>query len=150
MTSVEEQNMNIIRRWMEEGWNKGNYDVAYDVISPTMQVHGAGGQRVSMGPEGLAQLIKTWRDAFPDGYMTIEDLFADGEYIVIRNTWHGTQTGEFYGIPPSGKWVDIQSIGIDRVVDGKVVEGWGELDMLGAMQQMGVVPPIGPSRGNES
>ena len=143
----EEQNMAIIRRWMEEGWNKGNYDVAYEVISPQMQVHGAGGQKVNMGPEGLAQLIKTWREAFPDGYMTIEDLFAEGDTIVIRNTWHGTHKGEFYGIPPTGKWVDITSIGIDRIVDGKVVEGWGEVNMLGAMQQMGVIPS--PGGGSE-
>jgi len=142
-TTVEEQNMDIIRRWMEEGWNKGNYDVAYEVISPDMQVHGAGGQQISMGPEGLADLIKTWRDAFPDGHMTIEDLFAEGDTICIRNTWHGTHQGEFYGIAPTGKWVDITSIGIDRIVDGKVVEGWGEVNMLGAMQQMGVIPAPG-------
>ena len=72
--------------------------------------------------------------------MSIDDLFAEGDTVVIRNTWHGTQTGDFYGVPASGKRVEISSIGIDRVVDGKVVEGWGELNMLGAMQQMGAMP----------
>jgi len=138
--SQEARNMAIIRRWMEEGWNNGNYEVAYEVISPTMQVHGAGGQPIQMGPAGLADLIRTWRNAFPDGYMTIEDLFARGDTIVIRNTWHGTHKGAFYGIAPTNRWVEITSIGMDRIVDGKVVDGWGEVNMLGAMQQMGVLP----------
>ena len=89
---------------------------------------------------GLIELIKTWHAAFPDGYMTIEDHWADGDIVVIRNTWHGTHTGDFYGVAPSGKKIEITSIGVDRVRDGKVVEGWGELNMLGAMQQMGAIP----------
>ena len=142
-TDLEQRNMDTIRRWNDDGWNGRNIEVAWEVISPQMQVHGAGGQQVNMGPEGLIQLITTWRTAFPDGQMSIDDLFAEGDTVVIRNTWRGTQTGEFYGIPASGKWVEISSIGIDRVVDGKVVEGWGELNMLGAMQTMGAMPPFG-------
>jgi steroid delta-isomerase-like uncharacterized protein len=145
-TAEEEQNMAIIRRWNDEGWTGKNYEVAHELISPDMLVHGAGGQKVNMGPEGLIELIKTWHAAFPDGYMTIEDHFAEGDIVVIRNTWHGTHTGDFYGVPPSGKFIEITSIGIDRVEDGKVVEGWGELNMLGAMQQMGAIP--GPTGGS--
>src|SRR6185437_8064111 len=96
--SQEEANIAVIRRWNEEGWNRGNYDVAYDVISPSMQVHGAGGQSVKMGPDGLIDLIKTWRAAFPDGYMTVDDIFAEGDTVVIRNSWHGRHLGDFYGI----------------------------------------------------
>ena len=64
----------VIRRWNEEGWSGGKYDLAYEIISPNMQVHGAGGQAVGMGPDGLIDLIKTWRTAFPDGHMEIDDL----------------------------------------------------------------------------
>ena len=139
MTTPEEAK-DIIRRWNEEGWNKGNYDVAYEVISPDMKVHGAGGQIVNMGPDGLIELIKTWRAAFPDGHMSVDDIFAEGDIVVIRNTWTGTHKGEFYGIAPTDNSVSVSSIGFDRVVDGKVVEGWGELDMLGMMQQLGAIP----------
>jgi hypothetical protein len=76
-----------------------------------MQVHGAGGQAVGMGPDGLIDLIKTWRTAFPDGRMEIDDLIVEGDTVAIRNTWHGTQTEEFYGIPPSGKSVAVTSVG---------------------------------------
>ena len=134
----------VIRRWNEEGWSQGNYDLAYEIISPDMKVHGAGGQEIGMGPDGLIGLIRTWRAAFPDGYMSIEDLVVEGDLVGVRNSWHGTQTGEFYGIPPSGKRVDVTSIGLDRVVDGKVVEGWGEMDMVGMMQQLGAMPLVGP------
>jgi steroid delta-isomerase-like uncharacterized protein len=139
-TPEEQRNLDIIKRWNDEGWSGKKYDVAYELISPNMIVHGAGGQQVNMGPDGLIELIKTWHAAFPDGYMTIEDHWADGDIVVIRNTWHGTHTGDFYGVPPSGKKIEITSIGLDRVRDGKVVEGWGELNMLGAMQQMGAMP----------
>jgi predicted ester cyclase len=134
----------IIRRWNDEGWSGGNYDLAHEIIAPVMTVHGAGGQAVGMGPEGLVDLIRTWRTAFPDGKMTVDDLIVDGDLVGIRNTWHGTQTADFYGIPATGKTVHVTSIGIDRVKDGQVVEGWGELDMVGMMQQLGAMPMVGP------
>jgi predicted ester cyclase len=134
----------VIRRWNDEGWTAGNFDVAYELIAPTTTVHGAGGQAVGMGPEGFIGLLKAWRAGFPDGYMTIDDLLVDGELGVIRNTWHGTHEGDFYGVPPSGKRVAVTCIGIDRVVDGRVTEGWGELDMVGMMQAIDALPLVGP------
>lgn len=134
----------VIRRWNNEGWSGGKYDLAYEIIAPVMTVHGAGGQAIGMGPDGLIDLIRTWRTAFPDGTMSIDDIIVEGDLVAIRNTWHGTQTAEFYGIPASGKWVDVTSIGIDRVVNGQVAEGWGELDMVGMMQALGAFPMIGP------
>src|SRR5205085_2187159 len=65
MSQVEE-NKRLFYRWFNEAWNQGEYAVAHEIISPQMQVHGAGGQRVEMGPEGLISLIETWRTAFPD------------------------------------------------------------------------------------
>jgi steroid delta-isomerase-like uncharacterized protein len=143
MSSPEEAK-EIIRRWNAEGWSGGKYDLAYEIISPDMVVHGAGGQTVGMGPDGLIDLIKTWRTAFPDGRMEIDELIVEGDTVAIRNTWHGTHRAEFYGVPPSGKAVAVTSVGIDRVRDGLVTEGWGELDMVGMMQQMGALPIVGP------
>jgi predicted ester cyclase len=142
--SASEEAKEVIRRWNEEGWSGGRYDLAYEIISPNMQVHGAGGQAVGMGPDGLIDLIKTWRTAFPDGRMEIDALIVEGDTVAIRNTWYGTQTEEFYGIPASGKSVAVTSVGIDRVQGGLVTEGWGELDMVGMMQQMGALPMVGP------
>lgn len=143
MSSPEEAK-EIIRRWNEEGWSGGKYDLAYEIISPDMTVHGAGGQTVGMGPDGLIDLIKTWRTAFPDGRMEIDELIVEGDTVAIRNSWYGTHDADFYGVPPSGKAVAVTSIGLDRVRDGLVTEGWGELDMVGMMQQMGALPMVGP------
>jgi predicted ester cyclase len=76
--------------------------------------------------------------------MEIDALIVEGDTVAIRNTWYGTQTEEFYGIPPSGKSVAVTSVGIDRVQGGLVTEGWGELDMVGMMQEMGALPVVGP------
>jgi predicted ester cyclase len=142
--STSEDAKAVIRRWNDEGWSGGNYDLAHEIIAPVMTVHGAGGQSVGMGPDGLIDLIKTWRTAFPDGKMTVDDIIVEGDLVGIRNTWHGTQTESFYGIPPSGKQVHVTSVGLDRVTDGQVAEGWGELDMVGMMQQLGAMPVVGP------
>ena len=97
--SGSEDPKEVIRRWNEEGWSGGKYDLAHEIISPNMQVHGAGGQAVGMGPDGLIDLIRTWRTSFPDGRMEIDDLIVEGDTVAIRNTWYGTQGAEFYGIP---------------------------------------------------
>jgi predicted ester cyclase len=140
-----EQNKAIIRRWLEEGWTNGNLAVADELIDPGFVVHGAGGQAVPTGPEGAKQLVSAWRTGFPDGRMNIDDLFAEDDKVVIRMTWVGTHTGDFYGRAATGRPVSVTSIGIDRVANGKIVEGWGEVDMLGLYEQIGVIQrPGGP------
>lgn len=138
--STLEENKAIFDRWFREAWNAGNFDVADEVIDPNFTVHGAGGQPIQPGLEGVKGLVREWRSAFPDGYMDIQDVVAEGDKVVARMTWYGTHTGTFYGTPPTGKKVAVTSIGIDRIENGKIVEGWGELDMLGMMRQLGVIP----------
>jgi len=136
-TAEEEAAMAVIRRWCDEGWTKGHVEVADEIIHPNFKVHGAGGQVVEPGIEGLKQLIQTWRTGFPDAVQRVDDIFAVGDKVCVRLTWEGTHLGEFLGVPPSGKKVSVGTIGIDRVVDGKVVEGWGELDMYGLFMTIG-------------
>ena len=142
-----EENKAIIRRWLEEGWTRGNLAVADEVIDVGFVVHGAGGQAVPTGPEGVKQLVSAWRTGFPDGRMIVDDMLAEGDKVVIRMTWRGTHNGVFYGIAPTGRQVSVTSIGIDRVANGKIVEGWGEIDMLGLYQQIGAISPPGQGQG---
>jgi 4-oxalocrotonate tautomerase family enzyme len=127
-------------RWFDELWNKKNYDIVYEYVDTNFTAHGAGGQDIKMGPEGPKDMVKAWHAAMPDGRMTIDDIVTDGDLSTIRMTWRGTHTGQFYNVPASGKKIEVTSIGIDRVVNGKITEGWGELNMLGMMQQMGAIP----------
>lgn len=129
--------------WFEELWNKKNYDFAFKRVSPNFTAHGAGGQEIKQGPDGVSAMVREWHKAFPDAHMTMDEVITEGELSTIRMTFTGTHTGEFYGIKPSGKKIKVTSIGIDRVVDGMITEGWGELDMFGMMQQMGVIPSPG-------
>lgn len=141
-----EHNVAVMREWLAEGWSKGNVDVADHLVSTEFLVHGAGGQSVKSGPDGVKDLVRAWRVAFPDGVMSVLEDIPEGDKVGVRLLWRGTHLGEFYGIPPSGKKVECISFGIDRVgTDGKICEGWGELDMLGLMQQVGAMPAMGPS-----
>jgi predicted ester cyclase len=149
-TAQEEAAMAVIRRWCDEGWTQGKVEVAEELIDPGFKVHGAGGQIVEPGIEGLKQLITQWRTGFPDAVQRVDDIFAVGDKVCVRLTWEGTHLGEFMGVPASGKKVSVGTIGIDRVVNGKVVEGWGELDMLGLLTTIGGVTMTAPGSGGGS
>jgi predicted ester cyclase/ketosteroid isomerase-like protein len=135
----------LFSRWFEELWNKKNYAITQELVDKDFTAHGAGGQDIKQGPDGVAGMVKVWHQAFPDGHMTMDDIITEGDLSVIRMTFRGTHTGEFYNVQPSYKKIEVTSIGIDRVVDGKILEGWGELNMLGMMQQMGAIPAADPA-----
>ena len=80
------------------------------------------------------------RNAFPDITYTVEELIAEGDKVVARWSAEGTHLGDFVGIPPTHKQVRFSGIEIIRVVDGKAIEEWEELDRLGLMTQLGVIP----------
>jgi pSer/pThr/pTyr-binding forkhead associated (FHA) protein/ketosteroid isomerase-like protein len=132
--------MTLFTRWFDELWNKKNYTITQELVDPEFTAHGAGGQDIKQGPNGVADLVRTWHKAFPDGRMIMDDIITEGELSVIRMTFRGTHQGDFYGTPASGNRVEVTSIGIDRVVNGKISEGWGELNMLGLLQQIGAIP----------
>ncbi len=78
--------------------------------------------------------------AFPDSHFTIEDLIAVGDTVVVRYTARGTHQGNLMAIPPTGKQVSVTAIGIFRIGNGIAVEEWLNIDDLGMLQQLGVVP----------
>ena len=85
------------------------------------------------------------RRAFPDYAGTNVDQIAEGEKVANRFVFLGTHLGEFEGVTPTGKRVEFIGHSIDRVVEGKIVESWVEVVMLGVMQQLGAVPEQGQS-----
>ena len=91
--------------------------------------------------EGVMELFRTYRAAFPDLRMEAADIIASDDKGVARVIASGTQTGEFMGMPPSGKRIEVQLIDIMRFDDaGSVCEHWGVMDMLSMLQQLGAVP----------
>ena len=95
------------------------------------------------GPELVRKHLEAIRTTFPDFTMSIEGIFAEGDYVITRVTGSGTHLGEWMSIKPSGREVLLKGINIDRVEDGKIAEHWGEADTIGMLMQMGVDPFVG-------
>ena len=137
-----EQNKTIARQFFEDAYNTGNVDLLEQLLAPTY-VDEKAPPGTPVGPQGIAQVITMFRRAFPDLRFTIEDQIAEGDRVATRYTFRGTQQGELMGIPPTGKQVSIGGVSIYRITDGKMQQAWIEYDMLGMLQQLGVVPPAG-------
>ena len=136
-----EDNKMLLRRFFE-AWNEGKLDDCYALLAPEIVDH-AVPPGFPPGLEGVKQSTALVRNAFPDGQFTIEDLIAEGEEVMVRWTVRATHTGNFFGIPPTGKQVAVAGIDIARIADGKAVEHWRIFDQLGLLQQLGVVPAPG-------
>jgi len=140
---MSDQNKALARRAIEEVWNQANLGLIDELVAPNATFHDAnvpGG--TFSGPEGMKQLVQIYRGAFPDVRMTINDQIAEGDQVVTRWTATGTHKGELMGIAPTGKYATVTGVDIDRYQDGKVVEAWASYDMLGLLQQLGVVPSL--------
>jgi len=138
-----EENKAAVRRFYEEVWGKGNLDVADELSVENFVDHNPVDPNLPPGIEGFKQIVPMFRTAFPDLQFTVEDLIADGDKVVSRLTIRATHKGEFMGILPTGKQATITAIDIVRIVDGKMVERWGEVDMFRLMQELGGIPPTG-------
>ena len=138
--SVEENKAND-RRLIEEGWNQGNTAVFDELLAANYVAHDPTGP--IHGPEGFKQFYATYRTAFPDTHLAIEDQIAEGDKVTTRWTGTGTHQGPLMGIPPSGKHVTVTGITITRFADGKAVEAWFNFDALGMLQQIGAIPTPG-------
>jgi steroid delta-isomerase-like uncharacterized protein len=92
------------------------------------------------GAELAKELFARLLRAYPDLHIAIEDLIAERDKIVSRNTVTGTHQGEYMGIPPSGKSVTYNEVIITRWADGRMVETWAVVDVLAQMRQLGVIP----------
>lgn len=134
-----EENKATIRRYVEEAWNKGNVSIMDELMAAHYVRHMA----ISAPPltrEGQKQRILGFRRAFPDLQLIIEDMLAEGEKVSFRLTLRGTHQDEFMRVPPTGKQIVVGAVDVARFEDGKVVEQWGQTDMLGLLQQLGAIP----------
>jgi steroid delta-isomerase-like uncharacterized protein len=135
-----EENKAIFRRYVEEVSNEGNLELA-DEIFDRYTAHQSDGSTEERGPEDVKRFIGEFRQAFPDFRSVIEDQVAEGDKVVTRWKASGTHQSEFRGIAPTGNRIEVTGIGIFRFSEeGKVVESWDNMDQLGMMRQMGVIP----------
>ena len=142
---MSDQNETILHRWFEEVWNKGRAEAIDEMFACDGIVHGLAGESSEelCGPEGFKPFFQSFRNAFPDLKVTVEDTVSEGDKVVARCTVRGTHTGEGIGIAPTEQPVEFSGICIVRVKDGQVVEAWNNFDFMKMFQQMGVMQPPG-------
>jgi steroid delta-isomerase-like uncharacterized protein len=139
-----EENKALVRRYIQEFVDRGNLDLSEELFAPDFVRFGAGPHQES-GVEELKQFFVMLHSGFPDFQSTVEELFSEGDKIVLRFRFRGTHQGEFMGIAPTGKQVTMAGIDIFRIADGKITELWNQEDVLGMMQQLGAIPGEGQS-----
>jgi steroid delta-isomerase-like uncharacterized protein len=134
---MSEQNKAVVRRLLEEGFNKGNEQVIDELVAPNYATREEEVRQI--GREGFKELTAAFRTAFPDGRMVIEDIIAEGNRVVTWAYFTGTHRGPLEGIPPTGRRVKVKDADLFRVENGRVVESSTTFDRLGMLKQLGVI-----------
>ena len=141
-----EQNKAIVRRWFEEGWDTGNLDVADELFADDYVHHEPDPYLAEInGPEHARQHHTTHRRGFPDLQVTIEDVLAEDDDVVVRWTAHGTHADTFHGVPATGNLVQIMAISWYHLKNGKITESCGGWDTFSLMQAMALLPRREPT-----
>lgn len=137
-----QQNEKIIKRYFEEAWNQGKLEVLDEIIAPDYVNHSPGMPNPLPGPEGLKPIIEGLRKAFPDLHFTIENMVVTENQVAIHSIMSGTHEGDLFGLPATGKKVNVNQLQIERIENGKIVEHWRQSDDLGMMRQLGQIELI--------
>jgi steroid delta-isomerase-like uncharacterized protein len=133
-----EENKALARRFVEEVYNQGNVDAVDILVSDQFVRHGIGG--TLRGTQIIKDRVNAVRKGFPDFHITIEDALAEGDKVILRQTHTGTHLGEFAGVAATGVQMQTTEISILRIADGRIREGWVNVDQLTMLRQIGALP----------
>jgi predicted ester cyclase len=142
--SSVEHNKAISRRWID-AFNERDDAAQADVLGPDYIGHApASLEPVPLDSEAWTQFLAGFVEGFPDLRLTVEDAVGEGDLVAQRVHFAGTHTGEFQGLPPTGRRVEFSGLELNRFVDGRVAQHWFQLDGLTLLQQLGLVVVPGP------
>lgn len=127
-------------------WNTGNTDVAEQIYSKNAQWHDPGRPEPIRGSQQIAQYVTYVRTAYPDFKLEVNESMQDGDRLATHWTVTGTQRGEFQGIPPTGKQINIKGMTLTRIENGQITEEHVYFDRLAMMEQLGVAPGAGQAQ----
>jgi predicted ester cyclase len=140
---MSEDNKAIVRKLLE-GADRSDISVVDELVSADYVDHNPPPfQGSGTGADGARDAFTTAMKIFSDWTHEVPQQFTDGDFVISRIVGRGRHTGDFLGIPASNKDVTMEGIAIHRVVDGKVVEHWSQVDGLGLLSQIGAIPPMG-------
>ena len=143
---MSEENKTVVRRIIEDFWNKGDLAVANKCYADEFVYHTTSVPEEPKGPRGMMKYAIAVRAACAGCHLAIEDMIAEGDKVITRWTFTGTSRGAWLGIAPTGKPVTFTGISIVRFESGKCVEEWVNADDLGLLQQLGAAPELGQSK----
>ncbi|MGL5924255.1 ester cyclase [Chroococcidiopsis sp.] len=135
---TQEDNKAVIYRYFEEVYNQAREEVIDEIVAPSYIDYGH--NPPGRGTEGAKQDLRGLLTAFSDLQFTIDDLIAEGNKVVARWTGNVTHSGEFVGVPATGKRVTMTGISIYRLEDKQLIETRNAGDLLGLLQQLGAIP----------
>ncbi len=131
------KNIETVRLWFEEGWNHNrNEELLPETFHPEWTDGNPLRPNQTIGIEGMRQLVRFYRQAFPDAHFTITHLFGQGNYVAIRYEVEATHHGDAFGVPATGKHFSSSGIVIYEMKDGKIYRSWQELDLMGIINQL--------------
>ena len=137
-----QNNATIVRRFADEVITQGQIDAAgqfvWEDVVEQVPFPGQG-----PGLEGLKDVLRGMRSAFPDLVFATEEQVSEGDKVASRFEWTGTHQGEFLGVPATGRQVRVWGIVIDRLVEGRIKETRLIMDVFGLMMQLGALPARG-------
>ncbi len=140
---MENGNKALIRRWFDEVWNQGREDLIDSMRAPDASATGlAEGTQQSHGERPFRAFYANLRETFPDLHVTIEDILSQGDKVCVRLVIEGTHMGDAIA-PATGRRVSFGGIVMARIKAGKIAESWNNLDQLGLLSQIGVIPAEG-------
>jgi len=138
-----DDNKALVRRFYEE-IDKGNIDAMDELVAEDYVDHSPPPFPVPPGREGVKAAFKLFWEATP-GRHVVEDQVAEGDKVVTRLTAYGRHNGDLPGIPRTGNDMEMTATVIHRIADGRLVEKWSDKQELRMLQQLEVIPPLGPS-----
>ncbi|MFY9673350.1 MAG: ester cyclase [Terriglobales bacterium] len=136
-TGGTENNKAVARQLFEVALNQDNWNVYNEIHTPDFVAHAG---KKSEDLAGDLRSAKGWRQAFPDGRYTVNQIIAEGDYVVVYFTGRGTNTGAGNGLPATGKSIELTGTTIFRFTGGKIAEEWTEYDRMTLMKQLGLMP----------
>ena len=138
--STAKANKALVRRWFEEVWNKGRAEAIDEMFAADGIAHGLSddAENPLRGPADFKPFHETFRGAFPDIEVIVEDMIAEGDKVAARCSVRGKHTGDHLGVAASNAPVDFTGVSIVRIKDGKIVEGWNNFDFMRMNQQIGI------------
>jgi steroid delta-isomerase-like uncharacterized protein len=133
----------IARRFFDEVFNKGKLEVVDQIFAPKYIGHSSASFTGPIkGPAGIKRFVNTYRKAFPDIHFKFDDVLTAGSKVIVRWTTTGTHTGELANFAPTGKRISVTGIGIAQIVGNRIRVSHSQVDLLGIVEQLGVVPRI--------